>query len=115
MRILFLSPSAQMGGAERSLLDCMASLRAAEPWWQLDLIAGEEGPLLPEAREIRVRAHCLPFPKRFARLGVFGTGSAAIARQSVTALPGDAGHVLDTRFMCENPDCEAFGDEVPSP
>ncbi len=90
MRILFLSPSAQMGGAERSLLDCMASLRAAEPWWQLDLIAGEDGPLLPEAREIRVRAHCLPFPKRFARLGVFGTGSAAIARQSVTALPGVA-------------------------
>jgi hypothetical protein len=33
----------------------------------------------------------------------------------VTALPGDAGHVLDTRFICENPDCEAFGEEVIAP
>jgi hypothetical protein len=30
----------------------------------------------------------------------------------VTALPGDLSHVIDTRFICENPDCEAFGDEV---
>jgi glycosyltransferase involved in cell wall biosynthesis len=79
-----------MGGAERSLLDCMTSLRVAEPWWQLDLITGEEGPLLAEAREIGVRAHCLPFPKRFAKLGSFGTGSAAIARQCVAAFPGIA-------------------------
>ena len=30
----------------------------------------------------------------------------------VTALPGDAGHVLDPRFICENPDCEAFGEVI---
>jgi hypothetical protein len=30
----------------------------------------------------------------------------------VTALPRDAAHVLDTSFVCENPDCECFGDEV---
>lgn len=30
----------------------------------------------------------------------------------VTALPGDAGHVLEPRFVCENPDCDAYGDEV---
>jgi len=30
----------------------------------------------------------------------------------VTALPGDAGHVIDTRFVCENPDCEAFGEVI---
>ena len=30
----------------------------------------------------------------------------------VTALPGDLSHVIDTRFVCENPDCEAFGDSV---
>jgi hypothetical protein len=33
----------------------------------------------------------------------------------VTALPGDPGHVLDTRFRCENPDCEAYGEEVTAP
>jgi hypothetical protein len=30
----------------------------------------------------------------------------------VTALPGDDGHVLDPRFVCENPDCEAYGDQI---
>ena len=30
----------------------------------------------------------------------------------VTALPQETSAVLDTTFVCENPDCEAFGDEV---
>jgi hypothetical protein len=30
----------------------------------------------------------------------------------VTALAGDAGHVLDPRFICENPDCEAYGEVI---
>jgi hypothetical protein len=30
----------------------------------------------------------------------------------VTALPADAGLVLDPRFICENPDCEAFGEAI---
>lgn len=33
----------------------------------------------------------------------------------VTALPGDAGHVIDPRFVCDNPDCEAYGEEIASP
>ena len=32
----------------------------------------------------------------------------------VTALPGDPSHVIDTRFVCENADCEAFGEVVGS-
>lgn len=32
----------------------------------------------------------------------------------VTALPADIATVLDSRFVCENPDCEAFGDFVES-
>jgi len=30
----------------------------------------------------------------------------------VTALPGDTANVIDVRFVCENPDCEAFGEVV---
>lgn len=30
----------------------------------------------------------------------------------VTALPADAAHVIEPRFVCENPDCDAFGEEV---
>jgi hypothetical protein len=29
------------------------------------------------------------------------------------ALPGDTANVIDVRFVCENPDCEAFGEDVP--
>lgn len=30
----------------------------------------------------------------------------------VTALLAETSNVLDSRFVCENPDCDAFGDEV---
>lgn len=30
----------------------------------------------------------------------------------VTALPAEDGHVLDTTFVCENPDCPAYGEQV---
>jgi hypothetical protein len=30
----------------------------------------------------------------------------------VTALPRESAHVVDPTFVCENPECEAFGDEV---
>ena len=46
MKILYLNPAAQLGGAERSLLDLMTGVRALRPDWELSLIAGEDGPLL---------------------------------------------------------------------
>ena len=30
----------------------------------------------------------------------------------VTALPAETANVLDATFICENPDCEAFGEAV---
>ncbi len=30
----------------------------------------------------------------------------------VTGLPADPANVIDTTFVCENPDCEAHGDPV---
>lgn len=33
----------------------------------------------------------------------------------VTALAGEIATVLDTAFVCENPDCEAFGDVIEPP
>jgi hypothetical protein len=32
----------------------------------------------------------------------------------VTALPADSSNVLDAGFVCENPDCDAFGDTIES-
>jgi hypothetical protein len=30
----------------------------------------------------------------------------------VTALPGEPTHVIDSSFVCDNADCEAFGEVV---
>jgi hypothetical protein len=32
----------------------------------------------------------------------------------VTALPAELSHVLDTAFVCENPDCAAYGEAITS-
>jgi hypothetical protein len=32
----------------------------------------------------------------------------------VTALPGEPANVIDVRFVCDHPDCEAFGQVVDS-
>ena len=31
----------------------------------------------------------------------------------VTALPAELAHVIDTEFVCDNADCEGFGERVP--
>ena len=30
----------------------------------------------------------------------------------VTALPGELAHVIDTSFVCDNSDCESYGEVV---
>ena len=69
MKILFLNPGAELGGAERSLLLLIESLRAARPNWQIDLIAGAEGPLIERVRASGARAQVLEFPRALATLG----------------------------------------------
>ena len=32
----------------------------------------------------------------------------------VTALPAETSNVIDSAFVCENPDCDAYGDTVSS-
>ena len=41
-----------------------------------------------------------------------GDRAPICAACGVTALPADPSHVVDTRFVCENPDCDAFGEEI---
>ena len=45
---------AALGGAERSLLDMLASLRLARPAWALHVITPADGPLVEEARSLDV-------------------------------------------------------------
>ena len=76
MRVMFLTPTGQLGGAESSLVDILASLRHAEPSWPLHLLAASDGPLTGRVRSLGVTAEVLPFPPAIARLGEHGAAGS---------------------------------------
>jgi glycosyltransferase involved in cell wall biosynthesis len=77
LKIVYLNPAGQIGGAERSLLDFIASLRIADPGIEADLLAGAEGPFVANAGEIGIKARALPYPRALARLGDAGAADRA--------------------------------------
>ena len=85
MRVLFLSVSGALGGAERVLLEAVTALRQLRRDWTLGVICLGEGPLAQdlEARGAEVRV--LPMPGRFAALGESGRSAAAAGRCSKRA------------------------------
>jgi glycosyltransferase involved in cell wall biosynthesis len=88
MRILFLNPVGLFGGAERSLLDIIASLAAARPDWEMRLVAGSDGPLIRRARAMNIAATVLPMPPLLAQVGdsaARGSSGAIGARLSIAA------------------------------
>ncbi|MEI7686880.1 MAG: glycosyltransferase family 4 protein [Planctomycetota bacterium] len=58
-----------LGGAERCLLDLMASLRQTVPDIEIHLVTGAEGPLLAQAEEFGAQTTVLPMPTAFEQLG----------------------------------------------
>jgi len=88
MRILFLNPSGLFGGAERSLIDIIASIAAARPNWEMRLVAGSDGPLVRRARAMNIDTAVLPMPASLARLGdsaMLGSARVSLARLSTAA------------------------------
>lgn len=77
MKLAFLSANGSMGGAERSLYDVLASLRAARPLWELSLIAPSAGALAEGAARLGVGVSVVEFPRALARLGDAGAGGPA--------------------------------------
>jgi glycosyltransferase involved in cell wall biosynthesis len=69
VRIVYLSGSGQLGGAERCLLDVMRSVREAEPSWTLALVASRDGPLVEAVRAVGCNAMVVPIPDRLGSLG----------------------------------------------
>lgn len=86
MRVVYLNPSGQMGGAEVALLDLIASMRSARPDWPLHLIVGAPGPLKERAERAGVAVTVLPFPQSVARLGDAGAGGPAGAQVNRSSL-----------------------------
>jgi glycosyltransferase involved in cell wall biosynthesis len=97
MRILFLNPSGLFGGAERSLLDIIASIRAARPNWEMQLVAGSDGPLIRRARAMNVDTNILPMPPSLAQLGDSAMrGPAGASRARLTMAAGILGAAIAT-------------------
>ena len=86
MKVVYLNPSGQLGGAEVALLDLLASVRDAYPSWTLELITGADGPLISRAEELGVKAKVLPFPRAVATLGDAGAGGPAGSQRSRASL-----------------------------
>lgn len=77
MRLLFLTPTAAMGGAERVLLDLLGTLRKARPEWPIRLVVGNDGPLARDTANLGVETYSLPFPRDFAQMGDAGLATPA--------------------------------------
>src|SRR3954464_7412067 len=77
MKLAFLSAFGEMGGAERSLYDVLASLRSARPDWELSLIVPSAGGLAERAARLGVGVSVVEFPRGLARLGDAGAGGPA--------------------------------------
>ncbi|PYS48321.1 MAG: glycosyl transferase family 1 [Acidobacteria bacterium] len=88
MRIVFLNTTGQIGGAERSLLDFMASLRQAQPAWPLSLVNGNSGPFVEACDGIGVPVCVERLPEELARLGDAGAGGPAGRELSKAVLLG---------------------------
>ena len=88
MRILYLNPSGNLGGAETSLLELLASVRNAAPDWELFLILPDDGRLAVLARELGVQVVVTPFPPAMARLGDMGKRLMPALISLLKATPG---------------------------
>jgi glycosyltransferase involved in cell wall biosynthesis len=85
MRIVYLNPCAQMGGAETSLIELLASIRAAQPKWELTVVLGEAGPLVRKAEALGVDVKVAPLPPALARIGDTDRRLAAALGSSLLA------------------------------
>src|SRR6188768_4233803 len=74
MRVLFVSPAAELGGAERCLLDCVAALHE-HGGVEADVLALADGPLLGKARALGARTQVVQAPRSLSLLGESGSGS----------------------------------------
>jgi glycosyltransferase involved in cell wall biosynthesis len=78
MRVMFLSVSGELGGAERALLDMLASLRHRQPEWPLAVVIGGPGPLAHHAATLGVTATVLPIPASLAKIGETDAGRSTV-------------------------------------
>jgi glycosyltransferase involved in cell wall biosynthesis len=69
VRIVYLNPAAELGGAERCLLDMMGAVRETGPSLELHLVVSADGPLIARAERLGVQVTILPMPNALVEMG----------------------------------------------
>ena len=89
MRLLFVNPAAELGGAERCLLDSIAALRTANVDVEITLLTLASGPLVEQARALGATTLVLEAPALLAELGESSVelGAARALSRFVSAAP----------------------------
>jgi glycosyltransferase involved in cell wall biosynthesis len=94
MRILFLNPIGNVGGAERVLLAAVAGVKRELPATVVRVLALSDGPLVAAARELGAEADALPLPADLGELGDSpARGAKSLVWRSVARLPALASFV----------------------
>jgi glycosyltransferase involved in cell wall biosynthesis len=75
MRVMYLSPSGELGGAEQLLADMVSAVRASHPDWALHVVTAADGPLVGRFATLDVETTVLPFPRALASVGESANGS----------------------------------------
>lgn len=109
MKLVYLNPTGQLGGAERVLVDLLATLRVDRREWSLQLIAASDGPLAKSARALEIPTSIVPYPATLSRLGDSGADESGGGRRSllrllarmVFASKGTASYVRKLRVTLE--------------
>jgi len=98
VKVLFVSPAADLGGAERCLLDCVAALHE-HGGVRAEVLALADGPLLAKARALGARTQIIQAPRNLALLGESGSSadSGGALLGLVAAVPGLVRFVIALR------------------
>ncbi len=95
MKVLFLSPVASLGGAERVLLSLLTELRSCQPPVATQVLTLGEGPLNVALADCGIAASVVPLPGSLERLGdsqvSLGNGlgrKVLLLAQALLGLPG---------------------------
>ncbi|MCE9608422.1 MAG: glycosyltransferase family 4 protein [Planctomycetia bacterium] len=104
MRIVYLNPVGEIGGAERSLLQLLTEIGKADPSLERRLIVGTEGRLRSEAEKLGVQTELLPLPAGLSSFGDSqlhdrkrGIRILAMLLRAVSALPGMIAYLFRLR------------------
>jgi glycosyltransferase involved in cell wall biosynthesis len=69
MKVVFLNATGQLGGAERVLVCLLRALRSEVPDWSLQVIVGDDGPLIPLLTGLGFAVELLQIPQRLINFG----------------------------------------------